>query len=117
MTDKSASYPEWKDLEKIIDENNPFSSLYRLSSGELFYVEPLFYTQLSNLFVMQPNVKEKVLKAIIEIVKKEKKVIFTHDYEHPLTKNNDFILREIEDVLDPLLIFVEDKSRGDNYGD
>ena len=51
------------------------------------------------------------------LVKQSKKVIFTHDYEFPLIKRDDFIYLEITDVTDPLQIYVEDKSRGSDYGD
>ena len=37
-------YEEFKDLRKENDENNPFSALYFLESGESFYLEPVFYT-------------------------------------------------------------------------
>ena len=39
-------YEEFKNLRKEKDENNPFCALYFLESGESFYIEPVFYTQL-----------------------------------------------------------------------
>ncbi len=39
-------YPEWKHLRKEVDPNNPFCALYQYGSGETFYLEPVFYTQL-----------------------------------------------------------------------
>ena len=39
-------YEEFKNLRKEEDKNNPFSALYFLESGESFYLEPVFYTQL-----------------------------------------------------------------------
>ena len=54
---------------------------------------------------------------MMNIVKKHKRVIFTSNYEFQQKKKEGYIYREIEDVCDPLLIFVEDKSRGSDYGD
>ena len=39
-------YPEWKHLRKEVDSNNPFCALYFYETGESFYLEPVFYTQL-----------------------------------------------------------------------
>ena len=50
-------------------------------------------------------------------MKKNKKIIFTANYETPQTEKEGFIYLEITDVTDPLHIYVEDKSRGSDYGD
>ena len=42
-------YPEWQHLKKEVDPNNPFCALYFYPSGESFYLEPVFYTQLMAL--------------------------------------------------------------------
>lgn len=39
------------------------------------------------------------------------------DYEVPLTHAENYIYQEITDITDSLGIFVEDKSRGSDYGD
>ena len=53
-----------------------------------------------------------------KIVKKNKKVVFTGNFEFPQTETDeDYIILEITDVTDPLKIYVEDKSRGSDYGD
>ena len=46
-----------------------------------------------------------------------KKVVFTANYESPLTEAEGYIYLEITDVTDPLKIYAEDKSRGSDYGD
>ena len=51
------------------------------------------------------------------MVRKEHRIIFTADFENPWITRDGFIYREISDITDPLLIFVEDKSRGSDYGD
>lgn len=111
-------YPEWNEYKLIVDKENPFSPLYELESGEQFYVEPAFYTQLTN-FKELYSIKdyERVLDKMFELVKERKRIIFTYDFEHPLTKNDDFIYLEFKDVTDLLRIYIEDKSRGSDYGD
>ena len=52
-----------------------------------------------------------------EVVRKNKKVVFTADFENPQTEVEGYIYLEIHDITDPLCIFVEDKSRGSDYGD
>ena len=55
---------------------------------------------------------------MIEIVRKNKKVVFVGNFENPQTEvDDDYIFLEITDVTDPLRVFVEDKSRGSDYGD
>ena len=56
---------------------------------------------------------------MIEVVKKNRKVVFTAEYEYPQTEPQDdeYIYLEIFDITDPLKIYVEDKSRGSDYGD
>ena len=52
-----------------------------------------------------------------ELVKKNKKIVFTGNFENPLTEIDNYIFLEITDVTDHLKIFAEDKSRGSDYGD
>ena len=54
---------------------------------------------------------------MIEVVKKNKKVVFVGNFEYPQTEVEGFIFLEVTDITDPLKIFVEDKSRGSDYGD
>ncbi len=109
---------EFKDLKRIEDKNNPFSFCYELDDGSVFYVEPQFITQLENLKEMYSIIDyARVLEKMIELAKKNKKVIFTYDYEHPLTKQADFVHLELIDITDLLGIYIEDKSRGSDYGD
>ena len=51
------------------------------------------------------------------LIKKNEKVIFTWSYDSPFMEKDGFIYREISDISDPLKIYVEDKSRGSDYGD
>ena len=108
---------EFKDLKELKDEQNPFSNLYELESGDTFYMEPVFYTQLKGFKDHYPEQYARIIKEVIELVKKNHRVIFTGNFECPLTNKEGYIYLEITDVTDPLKIFVEDKSRGSDYGD
>lgn len=112
-------FEEFNNIPSIEDKNNPFSNLYVYPTGERFYVEPVFHTQLMGFKMHHPERFDEILKKIEEVVKKNKKVIFTGNYEYPQTEvdDNEYIYLEINDITDALKIFVEDKSRGSDYGD
>lgn len=112
------NYPEWNHLERIIDSKNPFSSLYKYDDGSMFYVEPVFYTQLEEFGKHHEQAVKLILEEMERVVHKNKLVVFTGEFESPLTKNvENAIYLEIFDITDKLQIFVEDKSRGSDYGD
>lgn len=114
-------YKEWENLKKIKDIKNPFSDLYEYDDGSLFYIEPMFYSYLTQTFVHYSDRKDDILKEMELIVRKNKLVIFTgmdeEIDENPLTKNDDAIVLTIYDVLNRLNIFIDNKSRGSDYGD
>lgn len=110
-------YEEFKDYKLIEDKNNPFANLYELEDGSRFYIEPVFYTQLKGFKEQWANKYQSIIDEMIAIVRKNKKVIFTGNFEFPQTIADDFIILEITDVTDRLQIFAEDKSRGSDYGD
>ena len=110
-------YEEWKHLKKSSDPNNPFCAVYSYPDGETFYIEPVFYTQLKGFKDYQPTEYERIINEVIELAKKNHRVVFTGNFDCPLTQVDDYIYLEITDVTDPLHIFVEDKSRGSDYGD
>ena len=110
-------YIEFKHLIKKEDPNNPFCALYYLESGESFYIEPVFYTQLMGFKDYHKEQYHLIIDKMIELVKKNKKIVFTGNFEHPLTEIDNYIYLEITYVTDPLKIFAEDKSRGSDYGD
>ncbi len=85
-----------RNIDKIYDK---FVPSYILDDGSIFYIEPSFYTQLINLKIQYMDLFPQILNSIIEITKTNKKVIFTADYESPLLEKEDFIYREISDVL------------------
>ncbi len=111
-------YEEFKDYKQVKDRNNPFCNCYVLDSGETFYVEPVFYTMLRGFKDRHEDSEyQRIINRMIEVVKKNKKVVFVGNFENPQTEVEGFIFLEITDITDPLQIFVEDKSRGSDYGD
>lgn len=110
------NYELFKDFETFEDEASRTCGCFKIDDN-FFIVEPNFYTQLLGMKEHHLDKFDLIFNSLIEIVKKNKKVIFTADYEFPACYKNDFIYREITDITDPLLIFVEDKSRGSDYGD
>lgn len=112
------NYEEFQNLRLIKDEKNPFCALYVLDTGESFYLEPAFYTQMQGFKERHTTEDyQKIVNAMIEITRRNKRVVFTANFEYPQTDVEDYIYLEITDVTDPLHIFVEDKSRGSDYGD
>lgn len=113
------NYKEFEKYITNIDINNPFCNRYKLENGEIFFIEPVFYTQLKGFEERHtPSDYQRIIDNMIELVKRNKKVVFVGNFEYPQTEvEDDFIFLEITDVTDPLKIFVEDKSRGSDYGD
>ena len=111
-------YKEFSQFKEVKDNNNPFCNHYVLDSGEDFYIQPAFYTQLNGFKDRHPKEAcDKIVERMIEVVKKNKKVVFVGNFDNPQTDVEGYIFLEITDITDPLKIFVEDKSRGSDYGD
>jgi hypothetical protein len=112
-------YEEFKDLKIIEDKNNPYCTLYELEDGSRFYIEPAFYTQMEGFKQHRKESYHLIPIKMLEVVRKNKKVIFTAEFECPQTdpQDDEYIYLEIFDITDPLKIYVEDKSRGSDYGD
>lgn len=111
-------FEEWNNLKQVKDKDNPFTPMFVLPTGEEFFVEPAFYTQLTNLKELY-SLKDyqRVLQKMLEIVKERKHVIFTYDFENPFINKDSFIYLEFVDITDQLKIIIDDKSRGSDYGD
>ena len=110
-------YVEFENLNRIEDKNNPFSTLYELETGERFYIEPVFYTMFCGFKDHHPGKTDEIINAMLKVVRDNKRVVFTGNYDCPLTNVEGYVFLEINDITDPLKIFVEDKSRGSDYGD
>lgn len=111
-------YAEFENYKLEMDKNNPFCNHYILDSGDDFYIEPVFYTQLKGFKDRHSDSDyQRIIDRMIEVVKKNHKVVFVGNFEYPQTEVEGYIYLEVTDITDPLKIFVEDKSRGSDYGD
>ncbi len=106
-------YPEFEHLKIIEDPQNPFCTLFEYEDGSRFYIEPAFYTQLMAFQEHYESEYPRILSKMEEIVRKNKKVVFTSNYESPQTNVEDYIYLEITDVTDPLKIYLDFKGDPD----
>lgn len=109
------NYEEFSNLTEICESN--FVKCFSYKTGEKFYIEPAFYTQLMYLKSIYPSEFERILKQMEKVVLEKKIVSFVYDFESPFYPVNNSIYLEISDITNPLHIFYEDKSRGSDYGD
>lgn len=113
-------YPEWEDKKILIDLRNRYCTLYENEDGSKFYVEPAFYTALSVYKTNYPERLADILREMDRLSARYRLVVFTADDEEPLTFIPDGIQAvylTAADICDRLQIFLEDKSRGSDYGD
>ncbi len=115
-------YLEFQNLKLIEDKKNSFCRLYEYEDGSRFYIEPIFYALLENFKVQYPQEFDIVLKKMEELVRKNKKVIFTgmdeETEDDPVTQTDeDYIILTFYDITDMLNIYINNKSRGSDYGD
>ena len=111
---------ECQDLNQyqlIHDPLHPLVLCYEDNLGNRFYVEPGFLYALESMKEKRREDFPRILKKMDEEIKENHKVVFTANYETPFLEMEGYIYREITDITDPLNIFVEDKSRGSDYGD
>lgn len=109
-------YTLFKDFETFEDDASRTCGCF-IYKGNYFIIEPNFYTQLKAL---EENLNDDfilVFNKLLDTVSKNKKVIFTGDFEFPCVYKDDYIYREFSDLCNPLGIFLENKSRGSDYGD
>ena len=108
---------EFKHLKEVVDPEYPFIPHYVLDDGSDFYIDPIFYTQLHGFKERHEDKYQMIIDALLDRVRKNRKVIFVGDFENNVFEKDGYIILEITDITDPLQIFVEDKSRGSDYGD
>ncbi len=111
------SFEEFEEFKQVVDPEYPFIPHYVIDDECDFYIEPIFYTQLQGFKERHKDKYQLIIDAVIERVRKNKKVIFVGDFETNIFEKDGYIILEITDITDPLHIFVEDKSRGSDYGD
>lgn len=117
IADNTMVYPEFCQYKSFVDPSFPLVNAYRTKDGHVFYVEPGFYLGLQGYKERRFDRFDEIMAAIDKVVSDNEKVIFTGNFESPFMSKEGFIYREIQDIADPLGIYVEDKSRGSDYGD
>ena len=110
-------YEEFKEFKLVKDEDNPFTPHFIIDENNDFYMEPIVFTQLHGFKERHPDKYQTIVDALINRVKQNKHVVFVGDFESYMIELDGYIYLEITDITDPLKIFVEDKSRGSDYGD
>lgn len=105
---------EFKEFKIIKDNENKNAVLYKIDNEHQFYIEPNFYTQLIYVKDHFESDYLKIVDKIIEIVKRNGKVIFTADFEHPVVYKDSYIYRELSDVLAELKLSIDNKSNPDS---
>ena len=111
------NYEEFSELIPLQDEHTRFIRGFAFPSGEKFYIEPTFYTQLMIFKEIQPENFDKVIVQLKKTAFDRKNVIFVNDFEYPFIEIEGFKYLEFTDVTDPINVYFEDKSRGSDYGD
>ena len=109
------NYEEFSEFKEINECN--LVKCFALKTGEKFYIEPAFYTQLMYLEQILPNDFPKVIEEMKRVALEKKIVSFVYDFENPFFPVENSIYLEITDITNPIHVFYEDKSRGSDYGD
>lgn len=104
---------EMKEFEKfkaVKDEKYPSINKYELDDGSTFFVEPNFYTQLMYAKDHFLENFEAIINQMVIITKRNKRIIFTADFEAPVVYLDDYFYREIDDVLAELKLTFDNKG-------
>ena len=109
------NYEEFQKYTEVQD--NKFVKKFQTKSGNTFFLEPAFYTQMMGLFERYPEQKENFMNELTRQIEANKEIAFVYDFENPFLDYGNAVLREFTDVTDACKIFYEDKSRGSDYGD
>ena len=107
----------WDNLEKVVDKNNPYTLCFKYDDENIFYVEPVFLLKLSGIQQFANERFMDVIEEMKRIVFKNHKVVFIGEEDEEITQVDDAIYLTIQDVCNLIHVFVEDKSRGSDYGD
>ena len=110
-------YEFFKDYQVQIEKEHPFLVHVIVDKDSDFYFEPMVYTQLQGFKERHEDKFSLIINEMIKRVKKNKHVVFVGDFESYYEEIDGYIYLEITDITNSLKIFVEDKSRGSDYGD
>lgn len=107
----------WGSLERFVDKKNPYTYAFKYDEDNLFYVEPVFLLKLSGIEQFASDKFDLVVEEMKRIVLKNHKVVFIGEEDEEFTQVDGAIYLTIQDVCNPIKVYVEDKSRGSDYGD
>ena len=110
-------YEFFKDYKVEIDDNHPFLVHVIVDHDSDFYFEPMVYTQLEGFKERHKEQFPLIIEEMVRRTKKNKHVYFVSDFEAYFEEIEEYIVLEVTDITNHLKIFVEDKSRGSDYGD
>ncbi len=110
------NYGEFKHLKRVDNPRTPFARGYIFEEGE-FYIEPWFYTQLTRILERFPREHERIMDVFFNIAREGKHVLFTRDFNEPIFNDENYLLVEIDAVIEGAKLIIDDISRGSDYGD
>lgn len=110
-------YEEWRNYNQMVDLRFKEVKCYKNEKGNLFYVEPSFYSGLQKLKDLYPDRYQDFLDEINSIIEKNKVSIFCIDMDEAIVDLKDAKYVSIEDIANSLKIIIDFKSRGSDYGD
>jgi len=110
-------YTEFKIYKQINGPEYPLVNAYADDDGNILVVEPSFYYGLQSVRLRREDIIPDIMAKIDELLKANKKLVLTADFEQPFFISDSFVYKELSDILDSLNIYFEDKSRGSDYGD
>lgn len=97
---------------------NLFTNKYCCSHCSTYYIEPTFQARLDSFEQRYHGKNMDLITAEMKrIVLNNPVVVFIGDYENPITTIEEAIFVEFEDITNRLKIYVNDISRGSDYGD
>lgn len=100
------------------DPRNPFTLLLVLDQENFCYIEPGFMALLRAIDEREPHHIPLIVREIEALVKHHKKVVFALDFENPITRHiEDYIILELQDILNRLDIHFYSVNTGSHLGD
>ena len=103
-------------LQKVENKNFSFCETFK-KENLILMIEPSVLSQLDSFSKIFPDKINAIKNEIKKRLQKDKKIYLVADFENPLYEVNNFIYVELIDILNALNIYVEDKSRPNDYGD
>ena len=100
------------------DGRNPFSMRYTMDDQFICYIEPGFMALLRAIEERESHHISSIVQEIEALIREHKRVVFALDFEHPVTRHiDDFIVLELQDVLNRLNLHFYSVNTGSHLGD